>query len=57
MPNLWTYEQKFNGLNDGDLNGQDDWSAESDTDVVQTGTPYEGAKHVIVSGSATRQRL
>jgi len=46
-PNLWAYEQKFNDLNDGDLNGQDSWTSNSsNVDVVTTGTPYEGAKHV-----------
>jgi len=26
MSNLWTFEEKFNDLNDGDLNGQNGWS-------------------------------
>lgn len=42
----WTYEQNFNTLNDGDLNGQDSWSGDTAFDVVTTGTPSEGAKHV-----------
>ncbi len=44
----WTYEQKFNTLNDGDLNGQDSWTGDVEFDVVQTDTPAEGAKHLKV---------
>lgn len=41
----WTYEQLFNTLTDGDLNGQDSWSGDTGLDVVtSTPTPYEGAK-------------
>ncbi len=44
--NLWTYQQDFEGLNLGDLNGQDSWVVSRDSvDVVLTGSPYEGAKH------------
>src|SRR3990167_10712671 len=39
----WTYEQKFNDLNNGDLNGQDSWSAHLAFDV-ETSVKYEGAK-------------
>ncbi|HAM95892.1 MAG: Peptidase M23 [Candidatus Azambacteria bacterium GW2011_GWB2_46_37] len=45
----WTYEQTFNTLNNGDLNGQDSWSGSTAFDVVTTGTPYEGAKHLSFS--------
>jgi len=41
----WTYEQLFNGLNDGDLNTQDSWSGDTSFDV-QTTEKYEGAKAV-----------
>jgi len=46
MANPWTYEQKFNGLNTADLNGQDSWSGSTNFDVVTTDTPAEGTKHV-----------
>ena len=29
----WIYEEKFNTLNDGDLNGQDFWTALNTFDV------------------------
>jgi len=52
-PNLWTYEQKFNTLNDGDLNGQDSWTAHAKFDVTtNAGARYEGAKGVEVTGNA-----
>lgn len=41
----WTYEQKFNSLTDGDLNGQDSWSGGTAVDV-QTAVTYEGAKAI-----------
>jgi len=41
----WTYEQKFNTLNNGDLNGQDSWSGDVSYDVVDT-LAFEGAKSV-----------
>lgn len=44
----WTYEQKFNTLNDGDLNGQDSWSGNAQFDV-QTSETYEGAKAVAIT--------
>lgn len=48
MPNLWTYEQKFNDLNDGNLEGQDGWfdNEPGNFTVLTTGSPYEGAKHI-----------
>lgn len=45
----WTYEQKFNLLNDDDLNGQDNWASDYRFDV-QTDIKYEGAKAVKSSG-------
>ena len=45
---LWAYEQLFNTLNDGDLNGQDSWSGHAGFDV-QTSVKYEGAKAVSMS--------
>lgn len=50
----WTYEQNFNALNDGDLNGQDSWSGGTGYDV-QTSVVYEGAKAVI--GDSTNQNI
>lgn len=52
------YEQLFNSLTDGDLNGQDSWSASAAYDV-ETSVKYEGAKavqnaHDGTSGTATR---
>lgn len=40
----WTYEQKFNDLNNGDLNGQDNWGGAGDWDVNVGYTPFEGTK-------------
>jgi len=40
----WSYEQKFNTLNDGDLNGQDSWTGNGWQ--IQTTNKYEGAKGV-----------
>lgn len=48
----WTYEQKFNSLTDGDLNGQDGWVRASGGMTVQTTTKYEGAKGLQVTGGA-----
>jgi hypothetical protein len=43
----WTYEQKFNGLNNGGLKGQDSWDGNHpDVFSVGTGVKYEGAKGV-----------
>lgn len=41
----WTYEQTFNSLSTGDLNGQDSWSGSTNFDVSTT-SPYEGANCV-----------
>jgi len=47
-PNGWTYEQTFNDLNVGTLNGQDSWANSKNNNfyVSTAGTPYEGTKHV-----------
>lgn len=50
----WTYEQLFNTLNDGDLNGQDSWTGGANYDV-QTTTKYEGAKGI--EGVNTNQNI
>jgi len=42
----WTYEQKFNTLANGNLNGQDGWSVPSGIVTVQTNIVYEGAKAI-----------
>lgn len=39
----WSYNQTFDALNDGDLNGQDSWSGGTGYDVVSTGA-YKGGK-------------
>lgn len=46
----WNYEQKFNGLNNGDLNGQDGWVSGGST-VLNVGnyTPNEGSKNLKAS--------
>ena len=44
----WTYEQKFNSLTTGDLNGQDSWSGDTEFDVQESVT-YEGAKAIQVT--------
>ena len=41
----WSYEQLFNSLNTGDLNGQDSWSGDPNYDVGTT-APFEGTKGV-----------
>ncbi len=51
-PNAWTYEQKFNDLNDGGINGQDSWTYNTGSDnavVTTSGTPYEGTKHLNIN--------
>ena len=48
----WTYEQKFNTLTDGDLDGQDNWVLAGGSITVQTTTKYEGAKAVQSAGGA-----
>lgn len=46
MANLWTYEQYFNTLNDGTINGQDSWTASGSPvpAVLTTAISYEGTK-------------
>jgi hypothetical protein len=44
--NNWTYEQTFNTLNDGNLDGQDGWVGPTSYNVVTTDSPYEGSKHI-----------
>jgi len=56
MPNLWTYEQKFDGLSDGDLNGQDSWSGSTNFQVGAYGAPYEGTKDVLGNKASVIQR-
>ena len=47
----WTYEQKFNELNNGDLNGQDNWAGDADWDVTEDAAArYEGSKGLKVVG-------
>jgi len=41
----WTYKQKFDDLNNGDLDGQDNWSGSTDIDVSET-SPCQGTKSV-----------
>src|SRR4030042_2486659 len=43
----FNYEQKFNALSDGDLNGQDSFTADAEFDV-QTSIKYEGAKGLLI---------
>jgi len=45
IQNLWTYEQKFNTLSEGDLNGQDSWIGDTCYDVGSTQV-YEGTKSI-----------
>lgn len=52
----WTYEQLFNTLSNGDLNGQDSWSGGTAVDVQST-VVYEGAKAIIeVNGNTNMTR-
>ena len=46
----WTYEQNFNGLTTGDLNGQDSWSGPVMYDVASTA--YEGSQGVTATPDA-----
>ena len=41
----WGYTQNFDALTDGDLNGQDSWSGNTNYDV-QTSVTFQGAKAV-----------
>ena len=52
----WTYEQKFDGLTTGDLNGQDSWSGSTNFDVSTT-NPAQGAKCVTITGDATERQI
>jgi hypothetical protein len=47
--NTFLFFEDFNGLNDGDLNGQNGWTAHTTWDVATT-TKYEGAK-ALASGA------
>ncbi len=42
----------FNSYSNGDLNNQGGWSGSTTFNVVTTGTPYEGVKHIDVAGNA-----
>jgi hypothetical protein len=44
----WTYEQDFESLSDGDLNGQDSWSGNTGYDV-QSSVAYAGSKGVSIT--------
>lgn len=44
----WTYEQDFESLSTGDLNGQDSWTGSTDYDVTTT-TACGGSKSVSVA--------
>jgi len=56
-PNNWTYEEKFNDLTTGDLNGQDSWSGGTGYDVTTTAAAiYEGTKGVSETASLSIQR-
>lgn len=49
---IWRYEQNFNGLNDGDLVGQDNWTEYRETAIsalVGNYSPYEGTKCIKIS--------
>jgi len=54
----WTYEQKFNGLNNGDLVGQDSWASVSGDSfqVTGTGTLYEGTKYARIISDGVNKR-
>jgi len=47
-------EDNFNSYNDGDLNGQGDWSGDTKFDIQGT-TVYEGAKAVKIIGDNTQR--
>jgi len=47
----WTYEQTFEALSTGDLNGQDGWSGSTDFDVVFDVDSFEGTQMVSVQSS------
>lgn len=52
----WTYEQLFNGLNDGNLTGQDSWTG-GFSNLVQTTTKFEGAKGLKGTGGGVNNLL
>jgi len=56
VSNTWTYEQTFNTLNNGDLNGQDNWSGDIQYDVQST-LAYEGTKAVQVNALDTSKLI
>lgn len=47
----WTYEQTFETLDTGDLNGQDSWSGDTGFDVVSSVDSFEGTKMVSVQST------
>lgn len=54
MPNLWTYNQDFETLTAGDLNGQDSWSGNAAFDVsTDAEALYSGSKGIKVNGNNT----
>ena len=54
----WTYEQLFDGLNDGNLSGQDSWTDDTEWQVVTDAISYEGTKCIknIVSNTRSTKR-
>lgn len=52
----WSYEENFNSLTTGDLNGQDGWSGATLFDV-QTSVVYEGAKGVGATNAGSQQTM
>ncbi len=53
----WTYEQDFESLNTGDLNGQDSWEVtDPNCNVVTSPPPSQGTKHLQLSNFATCKR-
>src|SRR3989338_9746105 len=52
----WTYEQTFNTLNNGDLNGQDSWSGAVEYDI-QSSIRKEGTKSVKVNAVSTSKLI
>jgi hypothetical protein len=52
----WPYDQDFEALSTGDLNGQDSWSADLDMDVTNVAS-FDGSQSVVsvaASGNGTR---
>lgn len=51
-PNLWVYEQLFNDLDNGGINGQDSWTYNTGSDnaiVTESGDAYEGTKWLSIN--------